>query len=113
MGNFKKSIIHFVVEATRSGILIWDALALKGNCHLWIDGENETGSDNSQRFIMWDSEEAPSVGAGVETKYYLLCDCPGIGENAKAGQIWQYVKVTGGLGDSYEWVQFNGELSMG
>lgn len=32
-------------EATRNGILIWDALALKGNCHIWINGGVQSDSE--------------------------------------------------------------------
>ena len=27
-------------EATRRGMVVWDGLALKGNCHVWINGED-------------------------------------------------------------------------
>ena len=77
-------------EATRSGILIWDAIALKGSCHIWIDGEeNAEAMDGISRFLFWDSEEAPET-LGTSKGYYLLCDCPGIDTNARAGQVWYY-----------------------
>lgn len=36
-------------EASRRGLVVWDGLALKGTCHIWIDGEpKNTVSGNSQ-----------------------------------------------------------------
>lgn len=81
-------------EATRNGILIWDALALKGSCHIWIDGEGEPGGGDTLR--MWEDAEAPT---DPESRYYLLADCPGMNENAKAGQIWQ-------CDDSGNWIKY-------
>lgn len=71
-------------EATRNGILIWDAVALKGSCHIWIDGEGEVNSGETIR--MWESAEAPEGESG--SRFYLLSDCPGISDTAKAGQTW-------------------------
>ena len=84
-------------EATRSGILIWDALALKGSCHIWINGEDDGYGDNITR--MWNSNEEPPYDDNLAVAYLLLCDCPGIKEEAKAGQYWKRV----GSSDSYKW----------
>ncbi len=88
-------------EATRSGILIWDALALKGSCHIWIDGEGESGAEGSQCLMMWDSEEAPDTIVGKI--YYLVKDCPGISGSARSGSMWHY---DGG------WKEYTGEVSV-
>lgn len=76
-------------EATRSGVLIWDALALKGSCHIWIDGEGGD-ADNEGRWSLWESAEAP-VGDDVSdgARFYLVEDCPGMSPLAKAGQMWE------------------------
>lgn len=77
-------------EATRKGILVWDALALKGACHIWIDGEGAAANPGSTVFLMWDSAEAPDAADVVDgAVYYLLCDCPGIHQAAQLGQMWQ------------------------
>ena len=47
-------------EATRNGILVWDALALKGSCHIWIDGEGDENSEGAVTHVLWDSTEAPA-----------------------------------------------------
>ena len=89
-------------EATRTGVLIWDAVALKGSCHIWIDGESEVdGVENATRYLFWDSPEAPKNVDGTANVYYLLCDCPGIHENARAGQLWANIE----LGDKFVWQQ--------
>lgn len=84
-------------EATRTGIIVWDALALKGSCHIWIDGDGETGG-SAVTFTMWDNPDgtAPTEN-GV---YYFLVDCPTAGINA--GEIWEKVGET--------WKEFNGDV---
>lgn len=90
-------------EATRNGIIVWDALALKGACHIWIDGEGE-GSTNATSFIMWDDAAAPSVDeVAVGQVVYLLSNCPAINAGATAGEMW---KRTG----ESAWVEFNGDV---
>lgn len=79
-------------EATRNGILIWDAIALKGSCHIWIDGEG--GKNKGETILMWDSAEAPEMEEGMS--YYLLCDCPEIDQKARAGQTWGTAKNSDG-----------------
>ena len=86
-------------EATRNGILIWDAVALKGNCHIWIDGEG-SGSENA--LLMWDSTDAPEVKMGESPRYYLLVDCPGIDPEARAGQTWRPTVRIEGSGEDRE-----------
>ena len=103
-------------EATRSGILIWDALALKGSCHIWIDGDTYAdGTGSAVRFLLWDSPEAPGKDAdGTARLYYLLCDCPGLAPDARAGQLWANIELDEGgfkwqrvpddrLPDHYTW----------
>lgn len=94
-------------EAKRSGILVWDALALKGSCHIWVDGEGESESvstTDTATIIYWDSDEAPTVTAGtISSVYYLLSDCSGISDSAQAGEMWYY--------NGSSWVQYNGVIS--
>lgn len=90
-------------EATRSGMLIWDALALKGSCHIWIDGEGAAITEGSTGFTMWEENTAPTGSDLVDGMvYYLLADCPGINTNAQSGQTWQYKNET--------WSEYNGEV---
>ena len=85
-------------EAVRSGVLIWDALALKGSCHIWIDGEGvKSQSDAIGRWRLWESAEEPSENEVYDgARFYLVCDCPGISPVAKTGQMWEYTAAEGG-----------------
>lgn len=49
-------------EATRSGVLVSDALGLKGSCHIWVDGDEDDDdtAPNAQEFIMWGGETEPT-----------------------------------------------------
>ena len=89
-------------EASRSGILIWDALALKGSCHIWIDGEGEPAAEGNEKIMLWDSSEAPE--AGENTVYYLANDCPGISAAAKSGTMWKY--------EGNVWKEYSGEVKF-
>ena len=94
-------------EATRSGVLIWDALALKGSCHIWIDGEGEVPAPGANRWILWESREAPGETEVYDgARFYLVEDCPAISPLAKAGQMWE-AKVADGTVD---WSMVSGEI---
>ncbi len=88
-------------EATRSGILIWDALALKGSCHIWIDGEGESSGVGAECLVLWTQAEAPEPETGK--LYYLSEDCPGISAAAKSGSIWHYA--------ADGWSEYTGEIT--
>lgn len=96
-------------EATREAILVWDALALKGSCHVWINGEatTEDGNLNTEavHYHLYDGEEAPENPTDG-CVYYLLNDCPGISESAVKGTLWQ-AKVSD---SSVTWVEFAGDV---
>lgn len=60
-------------EATRNGILVSDALGLKGNCHIWIDGdEDEDTAPNAQEFRLWSSSTAPTGNDLVDGVVYVF-----------------------------------------
>ncbi len=88
-------------EATRSGILIWDALALKGSCHIWIDGEGEIG-EGKDCLVLWESDDAPAAAEGKI--YYLVRDCPAISAEAHSGTMWHY--------DGATWKEYAGDLNI-
>ena len=79
-------------EATRSGILIWDALALKGSCHIWIEGDGTGSRSMAKRYMYWDSEEEPDEETAEGNRFYLLSKCPGIDSAAMPGEIWMKVE---------------------
>ncbi|MGN1228510.1 MAG: hypothetical protein ACI4T5_02490 [Prevotella sp.] len=81
-------------EAKREGTIIWDGIALKGYCHMWIDGEstNAKPSTGIETATMWeDSEAAPATTPDEKSVIYvLLVDCPSISTEAVAGTYWQW-----------------------
>lgn len=81
-------------EATRESVLVWDALALKGSCHIWIDGDAlaQEAAVGANRYLLWDQAEAPETDGGDTLFFYLLADCPGIDPAARAGQMWMKVE---------------------
>lgn len=88
-------------EATRESLLVWDALALKGSCHIWINGEGNNKNSASTQIHLWNSDTAPTqpIEGGV---YYLLKDCPAINAEAMSGQMWQYKQSA--------WKEYSGEF---
>ena len=90
-------------EATRSGILIWDALALKGSCHIWIDGEGQTSLSTVASYKFWNSDKAPDSNESLNQSYYLLCNCPGIAGDAMAGQVWRRIELKDVMGTTLVW----------
>ena len=94
-------------EATRNGLLIWDAVALKGTCHLWINGEGEEGNNGSAVIKLWDRETAPDEKEITDGMVlYLTVNCPAINPAAKAGQLWK----ASGSGAEAKWAKVQGEL---
>lgn len=99
-------------EATRNGILIWDALALKGSCHIWVDGDGDKPTDGTFSFKLWNSDTAPEDALDGDV-FYLTNDCPGMSAAALSGQIWQAVTVeTADGGSKIGWQPYSGEVSV-
>lgn len=88
-------------EATRTAILAWDALALKGSCHIWINGEGLGGSSASASIILYDGTEAPEAPKDGKI-YYLINDVPDINAEAMAGTMWKY--------KDGEWTEYAGDI---
>lgn len=77
-------------EATRQGILIWDALALKGTCHIWIDGESDSPSTDVEKIILWESADAPTADDYPDGGLFMLATpCPGINAASAKGELWR------------------------
>ena len=89
-------------EATRSAIIVWDALALKGTCHVWLNGDEEPRPNT---ILFWDDPEtAPTAEIG--SLFYLTVDCEAISPAARQGEIW--IRKTSGWDlasgiISYDW----------
>ncbi|MCH5234905.1 MAG: hypothetical protein J1E16_06395 [Muribaculaceae bacterium] len=94
-------------EATRSGLLIWDAVALKGTCHIWINGEGTDSEGAANLIKLWDLPTAPAeedIHDGMTL--YLTVNCPGIDSCAKSGQLWK----ASGTGNGAKWSMVQGEV---
>lgn len=90
-------------EATRDHTIVWDALALKGSSHIWIDGEGSCEGDTATTYVMWDDAEAPENPI-KDKVYVLLKDCPGIDASAVSGDSW--------IWDGANWKEYVGELAI-
>lgn len=89
-------------EASREHTIVWDALGLKGSCHIWIDGEGERIAEGATAYAMWDSEEAPKDPV-KDKVYVLISDCPGIDAKAVAGSLW--------VNDGTAWKEYAGVIT--
>lgn len=104
-------------EATRESMLVWDALALKGSCHIWINGEASGIDANINAEVvhhhLYDGATAPQSPADG-CVFYLLSDCPGIDDAAVKGTLWQAKTTTTGEGDNATttttWSEYAGDV---
>lgn len=87
-------------EATRSGILVWDALALKGSCHIWVDGKSGETATGATEFELWTSTTAPTVDEVSNGRVYYFTNDMTLTTGgathaaattwaAKAGEMWK------------------------
>lgn len=91
-------------EADRESVIVWDALALKGSCHMFVNGEGTESASNATNFILWtlDTPPAQLVNGSV---YYFTADCKLSDDlTAKAGQTWRY--------EAKAWSQYTGEIEV-
>ncbi|MCF0244879.1 MAG: hypothetical protein HUK06_08895 [Bacteroidaceae bacterium] len=94
-------------EATRKGIVVWDGIALKGSCHIWIDGEGDEANAGATSYMMWEKDTAPTGADLIDGMvYYLVNDCPGINAAAQNGTMWK-ASVNSGTAT---WTEFAGEI---
>ena len=102
-------------EATRNGVLVSDALGLKGNCHIWVDGDDddEDTAPNADEFRLWGSETAPSEGDLEDGVIYVFAYAMSIKSGSAtitvdAGDAFKY-NATGE--NEKKWVRFYGPIS--
>lgn len=68
-------------EASREGLIKWLCVGLKGSCHIWIDGEEETGGVGTV-IHMWDSVD--NNGASVTPGFADVND----------GEVYYFINET-------------------
>lgn len=92
-------------EANRESLVVWDALALKGSCHLFVNGEgSESLPNDTTNYIVWDQATAPTTPQDGAV-YLLSVDCPGIDTSAKKDELWQYTAAT------TSWAKYTGVVA--
>ena len=108
-------------EATRNGVLVSDALGLKGNCHIWVDGEDddEEMAPNADKFLLWSGTEAPTSADLEDGVIYVFAYALTL--TVKSGETTaQTVNVEGGEAYKYSasansnaggWTKFYGPVS--
>lgn len=124
--NYTNGLVHYVYsaehksqediegeEAKRESTVVWDALGLKGNAHIWIDGEGSCSIEGQTTFELWGDTTAPQNPTDGKV-YVLMVDCPGIDAGAMTGQSWQAKVTTTGSGETAKttvtWTEYVGEI---
>lgn len=84
-------------EAKRNGVLVSDALGLKGNCHMWIDGDDDDDdtAPSAQEFRMWSASTAPTSDDLVDGVVYVFAKSLSLTNGAatisvEAGDAYKY-----------------------
>lgn len=113
-------------EATRNGVLVSDALGLKGNCHIWVDGEDEDDetAPNAERFLLWSEDTAPVAADLEDGTIYVFAQAMTLSVNKKGSdnntETVQTVNVDAGEAYKYSasansnaggWTKFYGPIS--
>ena len=108
-------------EATRNGVLVSDALGLKGNCHVWVDGDDDDDdtAPNADEFRLWGSETAPTSADLVDGIIYVFANALTL-EVKDGNTVVQNVTVDAGEAYKYSatdnsnkggWKKFYGAIS--
>lgn len=97
-------------EATRTGTLVWDALCLKGSCHIWVDGKGTETAPNATEFILYNQATAPATP--VDGSVYCFIQDVTLSKvgsmsgpiKARAGEAYKYTTAEG-------WTEYKGAIS--
>ncbi len=89
-------------EATRNGVLVSDALGLKGNCHIWVDGDDDDDdtAPSADEFRLWSSTTAPASADLVDGIIYVFANALTL-EVKNGDTVVQSVTVD--AGDAYKY----------
>lgn len=98
-------------EATRKGIIVWDALCLKGSCHIWIDGEGEASNSDAVTYSIWEDSTTPTASDVTDgTVYYFTVDTKlSDSQTAQNGTLWKATVKDGAL----TWTEYTGTVDAG
>ena len=117
--NYTEEVIG--EEATRNGVLVSDALGLKGNCHVWVDGDDDDDdtAPYADEFRLWGSETAPTSADLVDGIIYVFANALTL-EVKDGDTVVQTVTVDAGEAYKYSatdnsnkggWKKFYGAIS--
>lgn len=102
-------------EATRNGVLVSDALGLKGNCHIWVDGDDDDDdtAPGADQFRLWSSTTAPTDGDLEDGAIYVFAYSMSITSgtatiNVSEGDAYKY-NASGE--NEKKWTRFYGPIS--
>ncbi|MCD8266128.1 MAG: hypothetical protein LUC33_03130 [Prevotellaceae bacterium] len=85
-------------EATRNGLIRWDALALKGACHIWVDGDSQEVTEAAEgvvKTVLWTDDTVPESPVEGVVYYFLQNVDLGDAGTAKSGECWKYTSDGG------------------
>ena len=108
-------------EATRNGVLESDALGLKGNCHVWVDGDDDDDdtAPSADEFRLWSSTTAPTSNDLEDGVIYVFANALTLTVTS-GGSTIQTVTVDAGEAYKYSatansnaggWKKFYGAVS--
>lgn len=108
-------------EATRNGVLVSDALGLKGNCHIWVDGDDDDDNTapNADEFRLWNTSVAPTSADLEDGVIYIFAKALTL-TVASGGTTYQTVNAESGDAYKYSasansnnggWTKFYGPVS--
>ncbi|MDE5812517.1 MAG: hypothetical protein K2H61_09480, partial [Muribaculaceae bacterium] len=93
-------------EATREHTIVWDALALKGSCHIWINGEETEQEDDAVKYVLWDGQMFPPE-PDKDKVYVLINGITGEGENPRVWKSGSMVQFK-----NNEWTEYTGDVTL-
>ena len=104
-------------EATRESTLVWDALCLKGTCHVWIDGEGDAANSGSTVFKFYEGTTTPTADDVENGVVYYFINDVALNANltAKAGELYKAtIEDESGSGDDdITWEPYKGTMLLG
>lgn len=91
-------------EAERESVIAWDAMGLKGTCHIFVNGEGTKGNAGAIDFVYWNSATAPTAEDLVKNRVYIIMQATcqlDKKTTANQNEYWQW--------DGLKWVQIKFE----
>lgn len=118
--NYTEEVIG--EEATRNGVLVSDALGLKGGCHIWVDGDDDDDdtAPGADEFRLWGDTTAPTSSDLEDGVIYVFSNAMTLTVIGAESAVLQTVTVDEGEAYKYSssansnyggWTKFYGPVS--